>query len=70
MFFFHQLYVIAEDNVDSLMDTLVQLLSDKALEVREAAATTLSGIVRCSQRKAILSLRVRVVITSLPLPNG
>lgn len=45
--------------VVGLLDTLVDLLSDKALEVREAAATTLSGIVRCSQRRAIVFLKVR-----------
>lgn len=28
------------------------------IEVRESAATTLSGFVRCSQRKAVLSLKV------------
>lgn len=39
------------------------LMLDLQIEVREAAASTLSGIVRCSQRSAILSLRDRFMTT-------
>lgn len=41
------------------------------IEVREAAATTLSGIVRCSQRSAILSLssRFMAVLRSTKIPK-
>lgn len=40
-------------------------------EVREAAATSLSGIVRCSQRRAILRLKERFlgVIREVKLPR-
>lgn len=41
------------------------------IEVREAAAATLSGIVRCSQRSAILTLsnRFMTVIRSAKIPK-
>lgn len=41
------------------------------IEVREAASVTLSGIVRCSQRSAILSLarRFMTVIRSTKIPK-
>ena len=36
-----------------MIQLLLDLLADKHLEVREMAATTLSGIVRCSQRSLV-----------------
>jgi len=41
------------------MSALCDMLRDSSIEVREAAATTLSGIVRCSQRRSTLQLRDR-----------
>jgi proteasome activator subunit 4 len=56
--------------VQDIIELLFGLLTDPHLEVREMAATTLSGIVRCSQRKLIKRLRERfaaiVVETRLP----
>lgn len=44
---------------------------DLQIEVREAAAATISGIVRCSQRSTILSLskRFMAVIRSTKIPK-
>ena len=40
------------------METMGDLLLDSNVEVRALAATTLSGLIRCSQRSAIKRLRV------------
>ncbi|PWN45808.1 hypothetical protein IE81DRAFT_319641 [Ceraceosorus guamensis] len=49
------------DVVDQVVELLLTLLGDAHPEVREEAATTLSGIVRGSQRKLITQLRHRFV---------
>ncbi|GAA6033408.1 hypothetical protein JCM8097_006736 [Rhodosporidiobolus ruineniae] len=59
VFYYHHLFFLDDETVTSLLDQLVLLLSDPKIEVREAAASTLSGIVRCSQRSAIASLIAR-----------
>ena len=41
----------------AVLDELLALLRDPHLEVREMAATTLAGVVRCSQRAHIRRLR-------------
>jgi len=43
------------------MDLLLECLFDENVEVREMAAKTLSGIIRCSQRQSIIPLRVSCV---------
>lgn len=40
------------------MDVLLECLKDENVEVREMAARTLAGVIRCSQRQSILPLRV------------
>lgn len=63
VFFFNQLFILDDGLINELMDTLCDLLQDSSLEVREAAAVTLSGIVRCSQRRSILQLKERFLNT-------
>jgi hypothetical protein len=41
-----------------MLEVCCTCLDDEVVEVREAAATTLSGILRCSPRRAILMLKV------------
>lgn len=61
-----------------VMEELYKLLRDQNIEVREAAAQTLSGIVRCSQRSYTLDLKKRFtdtvkansVLPKRRLPNG
>ena len=55
--YFQNLFYLDEKLVNSIVELLLELLSDKHLEVREMAATTLSGIVRCSQRRLIKTLK-------------
>lgn len=63
VFFYHHLFFLDDDIIGELMDQLCDLLRDPKIEVREAAASTLSGIVRCSQRSAIVSLIKRFMGT-------
>ena len=71
IFYFHNLFLLADSDVAELMDLLCGLLRDPKIEVREAAATTLSGIVRCSQRSAIVALSTRFmgVLRSVRIPT-
>ncbi|GAA5988215.1 hypothetical protein JCM11641_001615, partial [Rhodosporidiobolus odoratus] len=71
VFFFHHLFFLSDATVSDLMDALVALLSDEKVEVREAAANTLSGIVRCSQRSAIAGFiaKFRKVLKETKIPK-
>jgi proteasome activator subunit 4 len=59
VFYFRNLPAISDDWVQKIMDVVNECLKDENVEVREMAATTLSGIIRCSQRRSILSLKDR-----------
>lgn len=69
-FSLRSLFYLDSGLIQKIIELLFQLLRDKHLEVREMAATTLSGIVRCSQRQLIKTLKDRftktVVTTKLP----
>ncbi|GAA5895195.1 proteasome activator BLM10 [Sporobolomyces salmoneus] len=71
VFYYHHLYLLDDELVAELMDQLCDLLRDPKIEVREASASTLSGIVRCSQRSAIVSLSNRFlsVLRSTKIPK-
>ncbi|GJN88228.1 hypothetical protein Rhopal_001193-T1 [Rhodotorula paludigena] len=58
VFFYHHLFFLDDDIIGELMDQLCDLLRDPKIEVREAAASTLSGI-----RSAIVSLIKRFMRT-------
>ncbi|KAG8888929.1 hypothetical protein FRB98_006471 [Tulasnella sp. 332] len=57
--YFRQVPLIEEDMVIKIQDMLSDCLSDEVIEVRERAASTLSGILRCSPRRTILLLKHR-----------
>ncbi|ETS62890.1 hypothetical protein PaG_02652 [Moesziomyces aphidis] len=61
--YFQNLFYLNETLVQSIVELLLELLSDRHLEVREMAADTLSGIVRCSQRRLIKTLKNRFTKT-------
>ncbi|SJX61736.1 related to BLM10-proteasome activator subunit [Sporisorium reilianum f. sp. reilianum] len=69
--YFQNLFYLDERLVNSIVELLLELLSDKHLEVREMAATTLSGIVRCSQRRLIKTLKNRFtkVVSTTVVPR-
>ncbi|KAI5481022.1 proteasome activator subunit 4 [Pseudohyphozyma bogoriensis] len=71
MFYFHNIFLMDDDLIAELLEQLCELLSDPKIEVREAAAATLSGIVRCSQRSAIVSLssRFMAIVRSTKIPK-
>ncbi|KAK4048054.1 Proteasome activator BLM10 [Microbotryomycetes sp. JL221] len=71
MFYFHNIFLLDSFSVIELMEVLCDQLRDPKIEVREAAANTLSGIVRCSQRSAILTLSSRFmnVLRSVKIPK-
>ena len=51
---------ITPDGASKVMDVLLDCLADENVEVREMSSKALSGVVRCSQRQSIISLKVRV----------
>ncbi|KAK9469620.1 hypothetical protein V1512DRAFT_250751 [Lipomyces arxii] len=48
VFYFRQLFQLSNASRRSMFDCVFRLLSDPQLEVRDTAATTLSGMIRCS----------------------
>ncbi|TIB08744.1 hypothetical protein E3P89_02948 [Wallemia ichthyophaga] len=63
VFYFFQLPHISQSTTLGVMEELYKLLRDQNIEVRERAAETLSGIVRCSQRSYTLDLKKRFTDT-------
>ncbi|KAJ7130046.1 hypothetical protein C8R43DRAFT_1025561 [Mycena crocata] len=61
VFYFRQLPLISEGKVIEILEVLSRCLDDEVVDVREMAATTLSGILRLSPRRHILTLRDRFV---------
>lgn len=71
--YFQNLFYLGPADVRGIVDVLLKLLKDLHPEVREMAATSLSGIVRCSQRKMITDLKARftkTVQTTILPPRG
>jgi proteasome activator subunit 4 len=56
-FYFRNLLMVPPETISKLTKVLVDCLRDENIEVREMAAKVLSGVVRCSQRNSILSLK-------------
>ncbi|KAF5337122.1 hypothetical protein D9611_003196 [Ephemerocybe angulata] len=61
VFYFRQLPLISEVKIVQMLEVLCQRLDDEVVEVREMAATTLSGILRLSPRRSVLTLKDRFV---------
>ncbi|KAK0473258.1 hypothetical protein IW261DRAFT_1553160 [Armillaria novae-zelandiae] len=61
VFYFRQVPLISEAKVVEILEVLCQRLDDEVVEVREMAATTLSGILRLSPRRSVLILKDRFV---------
>ncbi|KAK9322447.1 hypothetical protein V1517DRAFT_323487 [Lipomyces orientalis] len=75
VFYFRQLFLLSTKDRRVLFDCVSQLLSDPQLEVRDTAATTLSGMIRCSplafRNSAIKQLQKRFtdMLLDNPMPG-
>ena len=58
VFFYRNLMGISNASASMIMDLMLNCLSDDNVEVREMASSSLSGIVRVSQRQNIIPLKV------------
>ncbi|KNZ79712.1 Proteasome activator complex subunit 4 [Termitomyces sp. J132] len=61
VFYFRQVPLIPEIKIVEILEMLCSCLDDEVVEVREMAATTLSGILRLSPRRSVLTLKDRFV---------
>ncbi|KAF9994804.1 hypothetical protein BGZ79_000402 [Entomortierella chlamydospora] len=70
IFFYTNLFSMNVDMVVKVMDSVSSMLLDPQIEVRQLAASTLSGIVQCSQRDATKKLisDFKHILETTPLP--
>ncbi|KAA1468544.1 hypothetical protein DENSPDRAFT_833875 [Dentipellis sp. KUC8613] len=61
VFYFRQVPLISDAKITEILEVLCKCLDDEVVEVREMAATTLSGVLRLSSRRNILTLKNRFV---------
>ncbi|KAH9921997.1 uncharacterized protein BXZ73DRAFT_91690 [Epithele typhae] len=61
VFYFRQSCLISDIKIIEMVEVICRCLDDEVVEVREMAATTLSGILRLSPRKSIITLKDRFV---------
>jgi len=59
VFYFRQVPLISEIKIVEILEVLCKCLDDEVVEVREMAATTLSGVLRLSPRRSVLTLKDR-----------
>jgi len=73
--YFRRLFLMSEEQQQSMFDCVSAMLSDVQLEVRMGAATTLSGMIRCSpialrdRQVSTLKERFTKQLTKNPLPK-
>lgn len=59
-FSFRNLPSMSDDIITRIIDVLLLCLKDDNVEVRQMAAKTLAGVLRCSRRSKIPELKVTV----------
>ncbi|KZW02065.1 hypothetical protein EXIGLDRAFT_736784 [Exidia glandulosa HHB12029] len=59
VFYFRQFTMISDEKVSEILEVICGCLDNESVEVRELAATTLSGILRCSPKRSVLMLKER-----------
>ncbi|KAJ3050497.1 hypothetical protein HK097_008547 [Rhizophlyctis rosea] len=71
VFYFKHLHLLEEGLAVEVLETVSGLLRDPQVEVRQLASVTLSGLVRCSQRAAISTLKQSFEndLAAAPLPK-
>ncbi|EMD68003.1 hypothetical protein COCSADRAFT_107963 [Bipolaris sorokiniana ND90Pr] len=73
--YFRRLFLMSEEQQQSMFDCVSAMLSDSQLEVRMGAATTLSGMIRCSpiafrdRQVSTLNERFTKQLAKNPLPK-
>lgn len=60
VFYFRHLFLMSEAIAGRVVEGVAGMLEDGVVEVRILAGVTLSGFIRCSQREAVLGLKVRI----------
>ncbi|KAF8328806.1 uncharacterized protein EI90DRAFT_3063646 [Cantharellus anzutake] len=65
VWYFRNLPNLSQDMINRVMEVLVECLRDENVEVRETSATTLSGVLRCSQKSNVIALKDRFVRNAL-----
>ncbi|KAJ3194403.1 hypothetical protein HDU67_004763, partial [Dinochytrium kinnereticum] len=63
VFYFRHLHLMPEDVAVRVVEVVALLMEDRQIEVRQLAGTTLSGLIRCSQREAADALKARFYAT-------
>lgn len=61
VFYFRNVPLISETQVIEILEVLFKCLDDEVVEVREMASSTLSGVLRLSPRKSVLTYRDRFI---------
>ncbi|ESK98482.1 membrane protein [Moniliophthora roreri MCA 2997] len=61
IFYFRQFFLINDLKITEILEVVCKCLDDEVVEVREMAATTLSGILRLSPRSSVLTLKKRFI---------
>lgn len=71
VFYFRQVPLLSDARITEILEVLCKCLDDEVVEVREMAATTLSGVLRLSPRRSQLTLKDRFVklLRRSPIPN-
>ncbi|KAF9568562.1 hypothetical protein CPC08DRAFT_679680 [Agrocybe pediades] len=59
VFYFRHIPLISEIKIVQMLEVLCRCLDDEIVEVREMAAITLSGILRLSPRRSVITLKAR-----------
>jgi proteasome activator subunit 4 len=70
VFYFRQMPLIRDAKGIELLDAVCHCLDDEVIEVREMAARTLTGLLRVSPRRSVLTLKARFerLLRGPPLP--
>jgi len=61
VYYFRQLPQLSDLKIVHIVEVLCKCLDDEVVEVREKAATTLSGIIRLSPKRSVMNLKERFV---------
>ncbi|KAI0257360.1 hypothetical protein BJV78DRAFT_1277900 [Lactifluus subvellereus] len=71
VFYFRQVPLLSDARITEILEMLCKCLDDEVVEVREMAATTLSGVLRLSPRRSQLTLKDRFVklLRRSPIPS-